>query len=101
MKFAYSSMKIFARRAEIEFRGLVAEEFAMHARPDEAAIGVDVHLGHAEFGRGQIFVFIHAARARIELAAGGIDALHFFHRHARAAVHDDRHPRNLLLRSLR
>ena len=39
-----------ARRAEIEIAWLVAEELAVHARPHQAAIGVDVHLGHAELG---------------------------------------------------
>jgi len=29
--------------------------------PDQAAIGVDVDLGHAELGGGEIFVLIHAA----------------------------------------
>lgn len=36
-----------ARRAEVELRGLVAEEFAMHAGPDEAAVGIDIDLGDA------------------------------------------------------
>ncbi len=78
-----------ARRAEIELARMIAEKFAVHARPDEAAVGVDVDLGHAELGGGQVFVFIDAARAGVERAAGRVDAADLFLRHAAAAVHDD------------
>lgn len=67
--------KDLPRRPEIELFGLIAEVFAMNARPDEPAIGVDVHFGDAEPGGRQIFFFIHAARRWIEFAPTGVDAL--------------------------
>src|SRR5579862_478097 len=79
----------FARRAEIELRRLVAEEFAVDARPDEASVRVDVDLRDAELGGGQVLVLVHAARARVELAAGGVYPLHFGDRDAGTAVHHD------------
>ena len=53
-----------ARGTEIELAGIVAEELAVDAGPDQAAVGVDVDLGHAELGGGQIFVLVHAAGGR-------------------------------------
>jgi hypothetical protein len=78
-----------ARRAEVELARLVAEELAVHARPDEAAVGVDVDLGDAELGGGQVLVDVDAHRAG-DLAAGGVDAVDLLLRHAGAAVHDER-----------
>ena len=40
--------KDLPRRPEIELFGLIAEVFAMNARPDEPAIGVDVHFSEAQ-----------------------------------------------------
>ena len=97
MKFAYSSTKILPGGRKSNCSGMIAEKFAMDAGPDQPAVGVDVDLGHAELGRGEVFVFVHAARGRIELSAGRIDPLDFFDRHARAAVHHDRRPGNSLL----
>src|SRR5579885_767163 len=76
-------------RAEIELGRLVAEKFAMNAGPDEAAVGVDIDLGHAELGGGKVLVDVHAHRAGVELAAGGVDALDLVGRDAGGAVHDD------------
>jgi len=36
---------------------MIAEVLAMNARPDEPAIGVDIHFGDAELGGRQIFFF--------------------------------------------
>ncbi len=88
-KFGVFLDEDFAGRTEIEFGGFVAEEFAVDAGPDEAAVGVDIHFGDAEFGGGQVFIFVHADSGRINRAASRIDASHFVGGHARAAVHDD------------
>ena len=72
----------------------------MDAGPDQPAVGVDVHLGHAEFGGGEVLVFIHTARGWIQFPAGAIDPLDFFDRHAGAAVHHDRRPGNAFLDSI-
>ena len=64
MNLAYSSMKILPGGRKSNSLGLVAEELAVHARPDQAAVGVDVDLGDAELGGGQIFVRVDAHRAR-------------------------------------
>jgi len=40
-----------ARRAEVEFRGLIPKKLAVDPGPDEPAIGVDVDLGNAELRR--------------------------------------------------
>ena len=40
----------FAGFSQIEVLRIVAEAFAMNATPDQAAVGVDVDLGDAEFG---------------------------------------------------
>src|SRR5207244_8095511 len=79
----------FSRRPKIELLGMIAEEFAIDPSPNEAAVSVDVHFGHAEFRGGQILFFIHAASRRIEFSTGGIDAVDFRFRNARRAVHDD------------
>ncbi len=71
-----------ARRAEIEFGRFVAEELAMHSRPDKAAVGVDIDFCDAEFGSWKILVFIHASGVGIELTASGIDAFDFLLRNA-------------------
>ena len=73
----------FAGRAEIKFFGFVPEKFAVNAGPDQAPVSIDVHLGHSQFGRGQVFLFIHATSGRIEFATGGVDALDLGFRHAR------------------
>src|SRR3954451_10122371 len=65
------------RRPEIELVRFVAEELAVHARPNQTSIRVDVHLGHAEFRGRQIFVLIHSASGWVKLASGGIDSLDF------------------------
>ena len=78
MKLAYSSIKIFPRRPKIELLGMIAEKLPMHPGPDEPPIGVYIDLGDAEFGRGQIFILVHAAGRRIEFAAGRVDPLDFF-----------------------
>ena len=57
---------------EVEVAGFIPEVFAMHAGPDEAAIGVDVYLGNSQAGGRQIFLFVHTAGARVESASGGI-----------------------------
>src|SRR5690349_8474032 len=69
----------------------------MHARPNEASVGIDVDLGHAELRGRQILVFIYAARGRIQFATSGVDSLHLFDRHARTSVHDDWCPGNSFL----
>ena len=48
---------------------MIAEMLAMHPRPNQAAIGVDIHLAHTELGGRQIFIFVHATRGGIEFAA--------------------------------
>lgn len=50
----------------------------MDAGPDEAAIGVDIHFGDAEFCCWKVFVFIYTAGRGIEGAAGSVDAADFF-----------------------
>src|SRR6266480_2313080 len=85
-----------ARRAEIKLVGLVAEELAMDTGPDKAPVGIDIHLGHSKLRGWEVFVLVYAAGARVEFAPGGVDPLDFFFRHARAAVHDDRQPGNLV-----
>jgi hypothetical protein len=72
----------FSRRPKIELLGMIAEKFAMHPRPHEPAIGVDVHFGDTEFRSRQIFLFVYAARGRIEFATGGVDPLDFRFRNA-------------------
>src|SRR3954466_10937843 len=57
-------------RPEVEFSRLVAEKFAMNAGPNKPAVGVDVHFGHAKLCCREVFVLIHAARARVEFATG-------------------------------
>src|ERR1041384_1316566 len=86
----------FAGRTEIELGRFVAEKFAVDAGPDEAAVGIDVDLGDTQLGGRKVFVFIHAARARVELPTGGVNALNFFHWYAGAAVHDDGQAGNFL-----
>jgi len=49
-----------ARGAEVELLGIIAEELAVDARPDEAAIRIDVDFCDAEFGGGQVFVGVYA-----------------------------------------
>src|SRR5688572_12584397 len=72
----------FTWRTKIEFRGVIPEIFAMDARPDETAIGIDVHFGDAELGGWKVLFLVHPAGGGIELTAGRVDPLHFFHRHA-------------------
>jgi hypothetical protein len=67
--------KYLLRHPEIELFGLIAEVFAMNARPDKPSIGVDVYFSDAEPGGRQIFFFIHAARRWIKFVPSGIDAL--------------------------
>src|SRR5450432_2432923 len=50
-----------ARRPKVELFGMVAEEFAVDACPDQAAIGIDVHFGYAESRGREIFLLVHAA----------------------------------------
>src|SRR5436190_23470963 len=38
----------FSRAPEIELLGMIAEEFPMHTRPDQASIRVDIYLRHTE-----------------------------------------------------
>ena len=64
MNLAYSSMKILPGARKSNFAGLVAEELAVHAGPDQPAVGVDVDLGDAELGGRQVFVFVDAHGAR-------------------------------------
>src|SRR5215213_1760972 len=54
-------LECFSRRSEIEFGRLVPKEFAVNARPDEAAIGVDIHFGNAKARGWQVFLLVHAA----------------------------------------
>jgi hypothetical protein len=46
----------------------------VNAGPDQAAVGVDVDLGHAQLRGAQELVVIHALGA-LQAAAGGVDAL--------------------------
>src|ERR1700730_5716715 len=62
----------FSGWAKIELFGMIAEEFAVHAYPDKPSIRVDVDLGHAEFRRGQVFLFIYTTRGGIKLPAGSV-----------------------------
>jgi hypothetical protein len=61
---------------EIELLGMIAEEFAVHPGPDQPSIGVDVDLGHAELGRGQVFA--SSSRPKDRAFAGGIDPIDLF-----------------------
>src|SRR4051812_12844065 len=60
----------FTGRAKIEFARVVAKILTVHARPDEAPVGIDIHFRHTEPGRGQVLFFVYAARARVEGSAG-------------------------------
>src|SRR5437660_9820842 len=42
----------FPRRAKIEFHWMVAEVLAMHPRPDQPAIGIDVDFRYTKFCSG-------------------------------------------------
>ena len=70
----------FAGRAKIKLGGVIAKIFPVHTSPDQATIGVDIHLGHAQLRGREIFLFVHTAGRGIELAARRINALHLFHR---------------------
>ena len=61
----------------------------MDAGPDEPAVGVDVDLGHAPGGGGEVFVDVDAHGAG-DLATGGVDAGDFILRNRRGPVHDQR-----------
>ena len=96
MNFAYSSMKTLPGRTQVEVLRVVAERFAVHAAPHQAAVGVDVDLGHAELGGALELVRIHALGA-LELAAGGVDARDLVLRDRAGAVHDQREAGQALL----
>ncbi len=85
-----------AHRAQIEAFGVIPEILAVHARPYQAAIGIDVDLGHAQFGGALELGIIHTLGA-LQLAAGGIDAGDLILRHRAGAVHDQRETRQALL----
>ncbi len=87
----------FTRRAEIELGGMIAKIFPVDSGPDEAAISIDIDLGHAQFRGRKIFLFVHTPGGRIKLAARCINALDLFHRHTGASVHHDRQARNQFL----
>ncbi len=77
-----------ARGAEVELGGFVTEELAVNAGPDEAAVSVDVDLGDAELGGGEVFVDVNAHGAG-DGAAGGVDAGDFVLGNGAGAVHDE------------
>ena len=70
----------FPGRTEIELLRIVAEVLTVNAGPDEAAIRVDVDLGHSLFGGGKVFVHVYA-HGVFDLAAGFVDAGNFVLRH--------------------
>src|ERR1700730_1803914 len=80
----------FSRRSKIELLRVIAEEFAMHARPNKPAIRIDVDLGDSEFGGGKIFFFIYAACRGIKFTAGRINGFDLRLGNTRRSVHDDR-----------
>jgi len=49
-----------ARGAEVELPGIVAEELAVDAGPDEAAVRIDVDFRNAELGCGKILFGVYA-----------------------------------------
>ena len=63
MNLAYSAMKTLPGSAQVEVLRVVAEELAVDARPDQAAVGVDVDLGDAQLGGALELVVIHALGA--------------------------------------
>ena len=65
------------------------EKLTVNARPNQAAISVDVDFGHAKFRRALELGGIHAPCAR-EVAAGSINARHLFLRHRAGTVHHQR-----------
>src|ERR1043166_10329488 len=61
--------KDFPRRAKIKLGRMVTKVFPMHTSPDETAIGIDVHLGYAQFRGWEVFLLVHAPGRGLELAA--------------------------------
>lgn len=80
--------KDFTGASEVEFFGVVAEELAMDAAPDEAAIGIDIDFGDAELGGGEELGCVHAFGAG-DMAAGGVDACDFAWGDGGGAVHNE------------
>ena len=81
--------------AEIELLGVGLEELAMNAGPDQTAIGVDIDLGDAFLGSGEILVHVDAHRTG-DFTASSVDASHFVLRDRRGTVHDERELRQTL-----
>ena len=89
-----------ARFAEVEFRRIITEEFAMDRAPNQTAVRVDIDLGNAKFRGREILLFINAAGI-LHCAASVIDTGNPFRGNRRTAVHDEREVRlNLIDGSL-
>ena len=85
-----------ARVAEVELLRLVAEELAVHAGPDQAAVGVDVDLGDAELG-GRANSFSSTPLAPLSAPPAALMRCDLVLGHGRRAVHDQREAREQLL----
>ena len=85
-----------ARFAEVEFRRMITEEFAMDRAPDQTTVRVDIDLGNAKFRGREILLFINAAGV-LHCASSVIDTGNPFRRNRRTAVHDERKVRLYLI----
>ena len=85
-----------SRGPQVKVFRLVAEELTVHARPHQAAVGIDVDLGHTQFGGTLELIGVHAFSA-LQVATGLVDALHFFLRYRTGPVHHQRETGQALL----
>src|SRR5664279_576205 len=76
---------------------LAHEDLAVHARPDQAAVGVDVHLGDTQGYRLGELILVDPLGTLLEGPAGVVDTLHFFLGNGGGAVHDQRETGQSLL----
>ena len=66
---------------------MVPEELAMHTRPDQATIRVDIDLGYTKLGGGFELFGVHTP-GTAQFTAGSIDAGHFVLRNGAGAMHN-------------
>jgi hypothetical protein len=59
---------------------MLQEVLAMHARPNQATVGINVNLGNAQFSCMPELCGVHAF-CTSDIAASGVDARHLFLRH--------------------
>jgi hypothetical protein len=77
----------FSNQAQVKIIRMLQEVFPVNARPHQAPVSVDVDLRNSQFGCPFELVSVHTLGA-FQVAAGFVDAFHFFLGHRAGSVND-------------